>query len=106
MEITKETVREIKNGWQTAGLERVQITPLELYALKGILMTCPGSQYEGGGNDAMIWIGGPKVTADQNVNSGGMPIAPGSSIFIPCEKPNELWVVSDQADQKIAWMLL
>jgi hypothetical protein len=96
----------MKHGWQTAGTERIQITPLDLYLYKGILVTCPGTLYPGEGNDAPVWIGGHRVTADDNPGTGGVPITPGSSMFIPIEKPNELWVISTEEDQKIAWMVV
>jgi hypothetical protein len=105
MDITKETVRELRHGWQTVGTTPIQVSPLELNALKGVLMTCPGSAYPGEGNDAPIWIGGPKVTADDGPG-GGLPVMPGSSMFIPIERVDLLYVISTMENQKIAWMLL
>jgi hypothetical protein len=106
VEITKETVREMKHGWQVVGIERIEITPLDLYLYKGILLTCPGTQYDGSGNAKPVWVGGHRVTADDNPGTGGFPIMPGSAMFIPIEKPNEIWVISSQADQRIAWMVV
>lgn len=106
MEITRETVREFLHGWQTVGVDRIQITPLDLYALKGVLLSTPGSAYPGGGNTKPIWVGSEKVTADQNAGSGGQPLVPGAAMFIPIDKPDRLWVVSTDPDQKIAWMLV
>jgi hypothetical protein len=106
MEITKETVHTFLHGWTTVGVNPVQITPLQLVPYKGILLTCPGTQYDGTGNSKPVWVGGPKVTANDNAASGGMPLVPGASMFIPIDKPDELWVVSSEPDQKIAWMIV
>jgi hypothetical protein len=106
MEISKESTREFLHGWQTVGVDAVQITPLQLTPYKGILLTCPGTAYDEVGNAKPVWVGGPRVTADNNAGTGGIPIVPGASMFIPIDKPDLLWVVSTQADQKIAWMVV
>lgn len=106
MEITKESTREFRHGWQTVGVDRVQITPLQLTPYKGILLTCPGTQYDEVGNSKPVWVGSAKVTANEDPGTGGLPIVPGSSMFIPLDKPDDLYVVSSAADQKIAWMIV
>lgn len=105
MDIVKETVAELKHGWLTVGTTAQQLSPLQLNAFKGVLMTAPGSTYPGDGNDAPIWVGGPRVTADDGP-VGGFPIAPGSSMFIPIERIDFLYVISTMENQKIGWMLL
>lgn len=105
MEITKESVRELKHGWTTVGTTAIQLSPLDFNAFKGVLMFCPGTTYPGGGNAVPVWIGGAKMTADNGPN-GGVPIVPGSSMMIPIERIDLIYVISSMADQKISWMLL
>jgi len=105
VDINKETVRELKHGWTTVGTLAAQLSPLELNAYKGVLMTCPGSAYPGEGNDAPVWVGGPLMTADDGP-TGGFPIVPGSSMFVPVERIDLLYVISTMENQKIGWMLL
>jgi len=106
VEITKETVREMLHGWTTVGTSPVPITPLQLIPYKGILLFAPGTAYPGGGNSAPIWVGGPRVTADQNEGTGGTPIVPGSSLFVPLDKPDIIYVVSNAVTQKLSWMVV
>lgn len=107
MEINKETVRGILHGWCDVPTDApVQITPLEHVAFKGVLIYCPGSQMPGEGNTAPVWIGGNKIAANDTDGSGGFPIMPGSTMALPVERPNEVWVISSDPGQKIAWMVI
>jgi hypothetical protein len=36
--------------------------------------------------------------------TGGMPVVPGSSLFIPIDDPSELYIISTLADQDYAWL--
>lgn len=105
MQIDKETVNELTNGHTTVGTTKAKLVDLELNAYKGILLRCPGSADPGGGNSDPVWVGGAGVTAD-SAATGGMPILPGSSMFVPLERANLLYVISTAADQDIAWMVI
>lgn len=108
MEINKETVRGILQGWCDVPTDvAVQVTPLELTGFKGVLIYCPGSQYPGSGNTQPVWVGnGNRVTASDTDGTGGFPVMPGSTIALPVERPNEIWVISTDPGQKIAWMVI
>ena len=73
---------------------------------RGILVRAPGPNDLGGGNTAIVFVGGPQVTADNNVGTGGIPLPPGTSITIPCRDPNQIYVVapSGATTQDLAWM--
>ena len=103
MEITKETVPGVSHGHQAAGTSRVRLTDLDIPVLKGVLLRCPGSEDDGGGNTASVWVGGAGVTADSTA-TGGMPILPGDSLFVPIERPMSLFIISTDADQDVAWI--
>jgi hypothetical protein len=104
MNIEKETINELHHGCTVVGASRIRLSDLEFGALKGILVRCPGTADPGGGNAVPIWIGGSGVTADQNPGTGGIPVLPGSAMFVPLDQTNLVWVVSTQANQTIAWM--
>lgn len=106
MEITKETVEQVAHGHTVVGTSPVQLSTLQLRPLKGVLLRCPGES-DPSGNSAPIWVGNStKVSADSDPGTGGMPILPGSSMFIPIDDVRKLYVVSTGVDQDIAWMLV
>lgn len=106
--IVKESIGVLKHGHAVAGTTRVQLAveKLSIPASKGVLVRCPGSNDPGGSNTKEVWLGGPNVTADENLTTGGMPVAPGEALFLPLEDPSLLFVVSTADDQDIAWMSL
>lgn len=106
MEITKEAVRELHHGHVMAGVTRAKLTELGFTGYKGVLIRCPGVSDPGEGNDATVWVGGPGVTANSDTGTGGMPVNPGASLFVPLDQPNLIWVISTQASQDVAWMLI
>ena len=103
MEITKEAVRELFQGHKSVGTTRVKLTELDFTVNKGVLVRCPGTS-DPVANTVPVWIGGSAVTANSAEGTGGIPILPGDSIFIPIDKPNLLWVVSSAVSQDVAWL--
>lgn len=103
MEIGKETVRGLRHGHTVVGSSRVKLTELDVLLNKGVLLRCPGTT-DPSPNSAPVWVGSEMVTADSNVGTGGMPVNIGSSLFVPCERANSLWVISTDPLQDIAWM--
>ena len=72
--------------------------------IKGILLRAPGS-FDPTPNTHCVWVGGPAVTADSNLATGGMPIAPGESLHIPSDLiEGDIYLVSTGNDQDIAWI--
>jgi hypothetical protein len=104
MFIEKESVdaSNMHHGHTAVGTTRVKLTDLAFSTTKGVLFRCPGST-DPVPNTAPIWIGGPAVTADSS-QTGGIPILPGDSAFMPLERLDSLYVVSSVANQDIAWM--
>ncbi|MEN6406094.1 MAG: hypothetical protein ABFC77_06435 [Thermoguttaceae bacterium] len=72
---------------------------------KGVLLRTPGS-VDPTPNAVCVWVGGACVTADSDGQTGGMPIPPGESLFVPIDDPSRLWVVSTDANQNVAWMAM
>lgn len=87
------------------GTTRAQLTANSIRTYKGVLIRSPGSA-DPTPNTGVIWIGGAAVTADSNSGTGGMPLTPGDSVFIPIDDPSKLYVISDTAAQDVAWLLL
>lgn len=106
MEVAKESVVDLFTGHTVVGVSRVRVVTADFEGmLKGILIRAPGSG-DPTPNTASIWVGGNGVTADSSTNSGGMPLPPGESLFIPAERLNKLFVISTAADQDLAWMAM
>lgn len=105
MDIGKETVNEFKHGHKAVGTTAVPMTILGFTALKGILLRCPGSA-DPDPNTAPVWVGGAGVSADNSEATGGLPILPGSTLFIPLDNPTQLYFVSTAGGQDIAWIIV
>jgi hypothetical protein len=72
---------------------------------RGIMVRAPGPSDDGGGNTAIVFVGGSAVTADNAPGTGGVPLPPGASITIPCGDPNKIYVVTAAGTpQDVAWM--
>ena len=65
------------------------------------------------GNRGIVYVGGIQVTANNAEGTGGMPIAAGESITIPCIDPSTLYVIgtvddtvdgSPGYDDDVAWI--
>ncbi len=85
-EISKESVPGIHkgvgpaHGWTVVGLVRVQLTNTKLSDIyKGVTIVADPD------NTATVFIGRNSVTADKDVDTGGMPLKPEASIEIPIE---------------------
>jgi len=105
MDIAKETVSELLHGHVVVGATRSQLSTIPFGAQKGILLRAPGAQ-DPSANTACVWVGGARVTADSTPATGGIPIPPGSALFVPIDDLSRLWVVSTAAAQDLAWMML
>lgn len=106
MEIVKESVTQLWHGWTKCGTTRVQIVSMNMGTgvLKGILLRAPGSG-DPVPNVVPVWVGGGGVTADTTA-TGGMPICPGETLFIPLENLALLYMISTQANQRLAWLAM
>jgi len=101
----RDTVRtqELQHGHITAGVAITKLTELDFPLLKGVLLRAPGNA-DPTPNTNMVWVGGAAVTADSDSGTGGVPIGPGESIILPVDNPSLLYVISDAADQDLAWL--
>jgi hypothetical protein len=102
MDITKVSSRELSHGHVTVGITRTQLSVFNFPLLKGVLLRAPGGDDPVANSDP-VWVGGAGVTAN-SAATGGLPLVPGASIFIPVEDPSLLWVVSTATSQDIAWI--
>jgi hypothetical protein len=105
VQIDKETVSDLYHGVTVVGTQRTFLTDKAPKAYKGVLLRCPGSTDDGGGNSVSVYVGGRGVTADKNA-SGGIPITPGTAMFVPIEDASRLFVIATANNQHIAWMLV
>lgn len=106
MEIGKETVTDLLHGHVTVGVTRKRVVTMDHSSMmKGIMLRAPGSG-DPVPNTAPIWIGSNGVTADSAEETGGMPLPPGESMFVPLEMLGKLYAVSTAPDQDLAWMAM
>lgn len=103
MDLTKESVQEIYHGHKEVGTTRARLSEFNFPMLKGVLLRAPGGD-DPVSNTNPIWVGGSAVTANSDPATGGVPLVPGATIFIPIDSPNRLWVISTASSQDIAWM--
>lgn len=106
-EIAKESVTGINpnsgpaHGHTVVGTTAAQLASAKFSdVLKGVLVVADPA------NTVTVYIGREGVTANNNVDTGGIPLPAGASIFIPIEDPTSLFVVSGSAAQDVAWMAL
>ncbi len=104
MDIDHEAVENLHHGHTAVGTTAVVLTNLDLPIYKGILLRCPGES-DDTPNTATVYVGGPGVTADASA-TGGMPILPGTAIFLPVSEVSLVYLVSQGAAQDVAWMLI
>jgi hypothetical protein len=105
MDINKEAVGQLYHGHKAVGTGRVQLAIAKYEVVKGILLRTPGTNCPTP-NTVPVWVGGKHVTADSNPGTGGIPLAPGESLFIPCDNITALYVVSTADGQDLAWMAM
>ena len=84
------------NGHTVVGTSAVALCP-KLASNRGVLIRA------GDTNTAPIWVGRASVTAD-SAATGGMPIPPATALFIPCDDPSLVFVISTAGGQDVAWM--
>lgn len=98
MEITQETspANDLKHGHIPVGTETVRLCH-SFITRRGVLLRADSE------NTANVYVGnGPNI--DTGGENGGMPLPPGTSLFIPIDDPSVLYVVSTDTDQDLAWM--
>lgn len=107
VEITKETVPALAHGHVTVGTSPVRVAArIDQKVFKGILIRAPGAS-DDTPNTEVIYVGiNSSVTADYDSETGGMPLTPGTSLFVPVENPSTLWAISTSGGQDLAWMVV
>ena len=105
MELYRETVKYVANGHTLVGLVATQLSLTTYKINKGVLLRAPGA-VDSISNTTAIWVGNQAVTNDSNPDTGGMPIIPGASLFIPIDDITLLYVIAGAVDQDIAWMVV
>lgn len=106
-EIGKETVQGISDGVGPAHGHVVVGTTAAPLATESVTDVKKGVLIVADPNNATtVYLGRKAVTADNNVDTGGIPLPPGASLFVPIEDLTALYVISGSAAQDVAWMAL
>jgi len=93
----------VQNRHVVVGATAVLVNPLGFKFVKGFLLRTPGVG-DPTPNTAPIWLGNANVTADSAVETGGFPLIPGASIYIPSEFADGLYAISTAASQDLVWL--
>lgn len=93
----------IMTGNVVVGTTAVMINAPKFRFMKGIMLHAPGEP-ESVPNAAVVYLGNQNVTADTHAETGGFPLAPGSSLFIPSDILVGLHVVSPITAQLLSWI--
>lgn len=96
----ESTQNRIYNGVTTVGTTRVRLTDNPTRAIKGVLIKADRS------NTGDIYVGGPEVTANNAVSTGGMILDSSETVFIAQENAREIYIVASGADQIARWILI
>ncbi len=97
MLMIKETTMEFRHGQTTVGTAAVQIANYQAKLARGVLLRAPGVA-DAVSNTDEIWIGKAGVTA-----LTGMAICPGETMVVCVEDMSQLYAISANAGQVIAW---
>ncbi len=104
IDVRREAVNfPIQNRNVAVGVAAVEVNPFGFRFIKGIQLYAPGSS-DVTPNTATIWLGNANVTSDQVIETGGFPLVPGSSLFLPAEFAADLYVISGSASQILTWL--
>lgn len=103
-DVLKESVTGLKNGVVFVGTSATPLSNSSAKLFKGLLLRCPGPD-EDVPNSSPVYVGGDGVTADL-AETGGVPVLPGDSIFIPLESLAGVYVVAVDEDQSVAWLAI
>ncbi len=93
----------IQNRNVAVGTTAVKVNPFGFKFIKGIQLYAPGGA-DVNPNTAPLWLGNVGVTSDQAIETGGFPLTPGSSLFLPAEFATGLYVISGSASQILTWL--
>lgn len=96
--MSRDTVQEKPRfGHTVVGTSAKKLCDIEK-SFKGVLIRADG------GNSATVYVGGPSVTANSSA-TGGFPLVAGAAIQIPFDDPSELYVISVNESQDVAWVV-
>ncbi len=93
----------VQNRNVAVGVTAVKVNPFGFQFTKGIQLYAPGPN-DATPNTATVWIGNAQVTSDHAIETGGFPLIPGSSLFLPVEFVDDLYVISASASQLLTWL--
>jgi len=101
-----QTTTPFENGWTVVSVVR---TPAVVGSLpdgnfSGVVFKAPGPT-DDAPNTVAVYLGKNDVTADQNAETGGFPLAPGESITVPLLSAEDVYVVASSSSQAVAWWL-
>lgn len=57
-------------------------------------------------NTGTICVGNADVTVGGAEGTEGFPLAAGEGLFLPIDDPSKLYVVADEANQRVHWLVI
>lgn len=99
--VSDETVHGFHHGRVAAvGVSAVALGAAADRLAKGVQLRA------GEANTALVYVGGPDVTAGSTPATDGFPLAAGEALFVPIDRIDKLYVVAEAADQDVYWFAL
>jgi hypothetical protein len=96
---------ELRYGHAAVGPTAVPLTPNSIKCVRGVLVRAPGPN-DLVPNTDVCFIGLKSVTCTGAVGSAtdGLPLLPGGAVELPIDDPSMVYVISNTANQDVAWM--
>jgi len=96
---------DLRYGHATVGPTATPLTPNSIQLVRGVLLRAPGPN-DLVPNVDVIYVGLKSVTCSGAVGSAtdGLPILPGGAVELPIDDPSLIYVISNTANQDLAWM--
>ena len=106
VDIANEVVAELSHGNADVDTsEAALLTSVHSEVHKGVMLRAPGID-DDTPNTAVVYVGRSGLTADDNNNTGGWPIAPGDTVTLPLTDPTKLFTISGTASQKLSYWIM
>jgi hypothetical protein len=93
----------IVHGHQSVGTTAVKLSPVSVLVKTGVLIRTPGTD-DPIANANTVWVGSDKITGDSDIQTGGFPLPPGSSIVLDVDDVSKVWCVAEAASHDVAWI--
>lgn len=99
IKVIGESADHVYHGAETVGTTAAAMTAKANALTRGVQLYCPDD------NAGTVYVGNRSAaTADAGNDTTGFPIPAGSGVFYPCDDVSDVYLIADQADQKVFFL--